>query len=100
MSKLLKVIAASIVFAGCSTTAFAGTQDTALQTQAVKVKTSTTVKYASTKKVVRLKTVLPQASQAATHSTRTVLFFNAQPTRSKVLKANATKTSTPNFFKK
>lgn len=99
MRKLCKVIAASIVFAGCSTTAFAGTQNTPYQTKAVKVKTSSTVKYASTKKVVRLKSELPQTRQAATHSTRTVLFYSAQPTRSKVVKAKKAKTSTPNLFK-
>ena len=100
MRKLYKVIAASIVFAGCSTTAFAGTQDTAFKTQAVMVKTSSTVKYASTTKVIRMKTELPKTRKAATHSTRTVLFYSAQPTRSKVVKAKKAKTSTPNLFKK
>lgn len=100
MRKLCKIIAASVIFAGCSTTAFAGAQDTAFIPQTIQNKTSTSVQYASTKKVVRLDANMPQASKIATRSTRTVLFFNAKPTRSKMLKANAAKTSTPNLFQK
>ena len=99
MRKVFKIIAASVVFAGCSTTAFAGAQDTAFNTQAMKIKTSTSVQKTTIKKVVRLNANLPKARQVATRTARTVLFFDAQPTRSKVLKTIPSKTSTPNLFK-
>ncbi len=99
MRTFTKVVAALIVFAGCSTTAFAGATETALTSQHTQVKTSIALENKSVKKVVRSNTRLPQARNVSSHKSRTVLFYNSAVTRSKAVKANTAKTSTPNLFK-
>jgi len=99
MRKYIKIITASIVFAGCSTTAFAGATDTAFKPTNTEMKISTVVKKQTLKKTVQNSQRLPSAKDVSTQSSRTVLFYSALPTRSKVI-SNKSATSTPNLFKK
>ena len=97
MSKFLKVLTASIVCVGFASTAQAGTST---PSNVYAPSATATLQVAGTKKVVRTVKRLPMTRKAATNSTRTVLFYKAAPTRSKIINTKPSKTSTPNHFKK
>lgn len=97
MRYFLKIAAASIVFAGCTQTAFAGAADIAF-TPATKIVSQKTAKVVKT--TVNRDTVLPKAQKVRTDDSKTMLFYSASPTRTKVMGKSASATRTPNLFKK
>lgn len=96
MCQYLKILTLLIVFSGFATTAQAGTQK---QSNVYTPKASSSLQTVSTKRIVRKVKRLPATHKAATHSTRSVLFYKHEPVRSKVLSVRTSKTRTPNAFK-
>jgi len=98
MTKFLKVIAASIVVVGFASVANAGTVSTTHVHASTSSYSTTSLVKTSNKKVIRKVERLPQARKVATHSTRTVLFYNPSASRSKIIRNTKSKTITPNLF--
>lgn len=93
-----KVLAASVLLIGCATTAQAGTVSSSTAYTPAQSYSNVSVKKTATKKIVRKVKSLPQARKVATHSARTVLFYNPSSSRSKIISDAKSETNTPNLF--
>jgi len=98
MFKFFKIAAASLVLVGFATTAQAGTVAAPNAQTNAPTSSQAMIQKTSNKKIVRKVKALPQARKVATHSTRTVLFYNSSSSRSKVIVGKVVNTSTPNLF--
>lgn len=97
MTTFIKLIATSIIFAAVSTTAHAGQSPSTYSQADASVQLA--VQTSKVRTIVRKVKPIPTAHSAKTQESRTVLFFDTQPTRTKVIKAKPSQTSTPNLFR-
>jgi len=95
----LKLATVTLAFLSLSTAAQAGNFNTANVQSQVPTTSSTPLKKAKTIRVVRKAIKLPAARNVATHTTRSVLFYNPSETRTKVIHSKTASAKTPNLFR-
>ncbi len=115
MFKYFKLMTTSFVVLSCASFAQAGTitkSKMSVSTPSSVTQTYSAASYKAkahyttkrnktrTKRVVRKVKALPNVRKAVTHSTRTVLYYEPEPTRSKIIRVKPSATSTPNLFSK
>lgn len=97
--KNFKFAVATLAALTLSMTAQSATFNTATTGKHITTSSKIVVKKARTVRVVKQAIKLPAPRHVATHTTRSVLFYNPAETRTKVIIANTTPVKTPNLFK-
>lgn len=93
-----KLATVTIALIGFSATAQAADLNKMPLTTQKTVHAPSMVKKARTSRVVKTVKGLPTARNVATHTTRSVLFYNPSVTRTKIIRVNAMNKKTPNLF--
>lgn len=93
-----KLATVTIALIGFSATAQAADFNKTPLTAQKSVHAPALVKKARTSRVVKTVKGLPSARRVATHTTRSVLFYNPSVTRTKIISVNAMDKQTPNLF--
>lgn len=97
--KNFKFAVATLAALTLSMTAQSATFNAANTGKTITPQSNIVVKKARTVRVVKKAIKLPAPRRVATHTTRSVLFYNPAETRTKVINTNKAPAKTPNLFK-